>query len=214
MLLEEAIWISQVLGKLPLRHGQKVLDIGSSTEEFRGLVQPYIDYYVFRPLKKKGLEVVHMDTKEAAGVDITCNLAEAESEALLRGLGSFDVVLCCSLLEHVVDKQLVIRRVKSLTSKGGVLVLTVPHQYPYHEDPIDTMYRPSNEDIEKFFEANEYEIFESAIVKCPEIRCLPPQDILLRGVNFFLKTFGSGKRLYVRSLWQHAVAVLIVKKLI
>jgi hypothetical protein len=34
------------------------------------------------------------------------------------------------------------RRLLRLLPPGGYLLVTVPHSYPYHEDPFDTMYRP------------------------------------------------------------------------
>lgn len=63
MFLEEAIWIKNVLSGLDLRKGQSVLDIGSATEKYRCLAQPFIDYYIFRPLREKGIRAIHVDKK-------------------------------------------------------------------------------------------------------------------------------------------------------
>ena len=43
MFVEESIWIRGGLEKADLRAGMTLLDVGSSTERFRRLDQPFID---------------------------------------------------------------------------------------------------------------------------------------------------------------------------
>lgn len=144
---EEAEFLRNLFAELPVEQGWKLLDVGSSTEYFRRVEQPYIDYFVFRPLRRRGAQIVHMDAKEADGVDVVCDLTAAESTGLLQEIPRANVVLCSNMLEHVTDRELVMKRLRDLTEPGGVLVLTVPHVYPYHPDPIDTLFRPTDAEL-------------------------------------------------------------------
>jgi hypothetical protein len=44
----------------------------------------------------------------------------------------------------------------------GYLIVTVPHQFVYHSDPIDTMFRPTNKEIEDIFP--EFRVILSEII--------------------------------------------------
>lgn len=119
-----------------------VLDVGSSTLEFRTRVQPHIDRNVFEPLRRRGLVITHLDARAEPGVDIVADVAT------LRGVdGAWDVVLCTNLLEHVVDRAETMRNIKRVVSPAGLLVLTVPKRYPIHHDPIDTGFRPTAREL-------------------------------------------------------------------
>ena len=74
MFVEEAQWIRAVLEECGPSAGT-VIDLGSSTEEFRRLQQPHIDYFVFLPLRRRRLSIVHVDAKAADGVDVVVDLA-------------------------------------------------------------------------------------------------------------------------------------------
>jgi hypothetical protein len=43
----------------------------------------------------------------------------------------------------VIDPDRLVRHCLDLVAAGGLLFVTVPFSYPYHRDPIDTMYRPN-----------------------------------------------------------------------
>jgi SAM-dependent methyltransferase len=148
MFLSEALWIKEVLAKLALRKGQKVLDLAASTEAYRCLEQPYIDFYVFKPLRDQGINICYVDAKKDKGVDIAIDLMEPLDHTSLNN--SADVILCCSLLEHVADRALILSHIDNILRENGVLILTVPYRYKYHPDPIDTMYRPSLSEIKTY----------------------------------------------------------------
>jgi SAM-dependent methyltransferase len=138
MFIDESVWLEQVLAGLKLARGAKVLDIGSSTLEFRTVVQPHIERHVFAPLRAQGVDVSHLDARAEPGVDIVADIAT------LEGVGSdYDVAICTSLLEHVVDRRDTTRNICRVVRPGGVLILTVPSRYPIHLDPIDTGFRPT-----------------------------------------------------------------------
>lgn len=164
MLIEEARWINDVLEKAGPEPGWMVLDIGSSTEYFRRVDQPYIDYYVFRPLRKAGATIVHVDSRQGEGIDLIADLADPGSQGQVDNLPKADIVLCCNMLEHVVDRQMVAGRLSQLPRPGGLLVVTVPHVYRYHEDPIDTMYRPTNKELERLFAGRGFRAVHSILL--------------------------------------------------
>lgn len=146
MLPEEACWIGDVLASTTLAEGATVVDLGSSTEEFRRLVQPYIDYRVFLPLRRRGVRVLHVDARDGDGIDIQLDIAAAQTIPR-ELLGRASVTLCCNMLEHVVDRARVIDNLRQIVMPGGICIVTVPLAYRYHADPIDTGYRPTPDSL-------------------------------------------------------------------
>jgi len=149
MFEEESIWIKNKIGEIVRENPGKinsVLDIGSSTLKFRTLTQPCIDKNIFAPLREKGKKINYLDIKKDEGVDIVCSIDN------IGKIGTeFDLVICANLLEHVLDVGKTVSNLKLLVRDGGYLLVTVPHRYFYHPDPIDTMYRPDNKSLEKIF---------------------------------------------------------------
>ncbi len=141
MLIAEAQWVAERLARFGLGPARTVVDVASSTEEYRRLRQPYVDYLVFRPLRQAGVPIIHLDAKHDPGVDLVADIAAETLTPSLEAIG--DVVVCCNLLEHVRERSRVLGNLRTLTKPGGHVVITVPHRYPPHADPIDTGYRPS-----------------------------------------------------------------------
>ena len=219
MLLEESKIIGDILAQLELSKGALLFDIGSSTEQYRCLEQPYIDYYVFRPLRERGVTILYIDVKKEQGVDLVCDLAGLKAEETIKEIGAANVILCTSLLEHVEDRELVLRRIESLIKPGGVIVLTVPFVFPYHENPIDTMYRPSNIELEKLFNQELFTILASEIVEAKSfpvgfsIGCFmlsKSQNLFVRMFNKLLRTIAlkAGKLTVIPS----KVSVIAARK--
>jgi SAM-dependent methyltransferase len=125
--------------------GCRVLNVGSSTGAFRAREQPWVDAEVFGPLRARGIEVVHLDLKVAAGVDLVGDVLDPTFRAGLEG--GWDVVISSNLLEHLADRTPFLTVLPQLTRPGGWLVVTVPRRFPRHPDPIDTMYRPSPDQL-------------------------------------------------------------------
>lgn len=183
MFIEEAVWIRDVLEKAGLREGMTLLDLGSSTESFRQVEQPFIDYEIFRPLRRRGVRIVHVDARREEGVDVVCNLADPATEPEAAGLEPAGAVLASNLLEHVPDRDLVMTRILRLTRPGGFVVITAPNLYRFHEDPIDTMYRPTNGDLEALFPMDRFEILQSCIFEVEEEKTILPLSLFPRLVN-------------------------------
>src|SRR5262249_50623749 len=116
----------------------------------REAVQPWIEGEVFCPLRNRGVKVVHVDMRELPGVDVKADLTDAADVRRLRLLQP-NALLCCNLLEHVLDPGQLARHCLDLLPTGGLLFVTVPFSYPYHRDPIDTMYRPGLAELTELF---------------------------------------------------------------
>lgn len=142
MLAEEATWLAARLRELPVGSLSPLLNVGSGDRTFRERVQPYIEREVFAPLAARGVAVVHADRKPHAGVDVVADIFSDAGLAELAAIGP-RAVLCSNVHEHVREPAELSRRLVALVPAGGHLLVTVPHSYPYHEDPIDTLLRPS-----------------------------------------------------------------------
>ncbi len=149
MFEEESIWIKNKIADILIKDPKginTVLDVGSSTLKFRTITQSCIDENIFKPLRNQQKEIHYLDIKEDEGIDIVCGIDN------IGAIGrKFDLVICANLLEHVGDVKKTANNLKSLVKKGGYLLVTVPHFYFYHPDPIDTMYRPNSIALEELF---------------------------------------------------------------
>ncbi|MBU1044128.1 MAG: class I SAM-dependent methyltransferase [Candidatus Omnitrophica bacterium] len=162
MVKEEAIWIEKVIDKLDIKQAIDVLDVGSSTKAFRTEIQPYIDEYVFAPLRNKNNNIFYLDKKQDEGVDYVFDINTMSPDSLNR---KFDLVFCCSLLEHVNDRSKMCRLLVSFLKSKGYLLVTVPEAYRYHPDPIDTMFRPRMNQLIKLFNGfDDFDVIEQKVV--------------------------------------------------
>ena len=150
MLLEESQWIKTVLEKY-FGEGQfPMLNVGSSTAEFRQKTQPHMHELIFSPLEQKHLKVYHTDIKAQEGVDLVGDLNDEKFQERLKAL-NVRSVLCSNLLEHLEDPQRICDSILRILKKDDLIIVTVPHYFPYHKDPIDTMLRPDVQALAKFF---------------------------------------------------------------
>ena len=162
MRRQEAAWIGEQLRAL---EGEGVvLNLGSGSKRFRELSKPYIDREIFDPLVRRGARVVHADLKSGEGIDISGDLFDPAVQARLRELHA-DAVLACNIMEHLPSDCL--ERfpavLDSVLPAGALLVITVPYSYPYHADPIDTLYRPSPQELCARFPG--YDVIEARTVE-------------------------------------------------
>jgi|TARA_B110000971_G_C20009392_1_gene500829 SAM-dependent methyltransferase len=149
MHIEEAIWIGSIIEKNS-HTIKKILNTGSSTLEFRTIAQPHIDQYIFKPLKEKNTEVLHLDLKKDTGVDIQCDILDLEQVNNISK-NNFDCLICSNLLEHVEDVDQTCKNITKLIKDKGLIILTVPYVYPKHADPIDNLFRPTPKELSNFF---------------------------------------------------------------
>jgi len=154
MLMEEARWFGQRIAEMDPASVFPLCNVGSSTERFRRVDQPWIDRHIFGPMRDAGRPVTHLDMKAADGVDLVGDLGDPAFAARVRGMG-FQSVFCSNLLEHVVDRAAVCSILLDLVQPGGLLFISVPYQYPEHHDPIDTLFRPDLDELAAEFAGTE-----------------------------------------------------------
>lgn len=148
MFEAEAVRLREVL--LGAGEISPLLNLGSSTRAFREERKPHIERELFAPLRRAGVRVTHCDLKRADGVDVAGDIVDPAVRAELSGMG-FRCVLLANLLEHVADRDAVIRACIELAGPGGLVLATVPHSFPYHADPIDSGYRPAPAELAAAF---------------------------------------------------------------
>lgn len=110
----------------------RVLDVGSGIKPYAPFFEPYADAYV--------------------GVDLENPAADLEgsAEALPVEDGSFDLVLCTQVLEHVGDPSLAVRELHRVTSPGGRVLASTHGVQVYHPSPAD-YWRWTYAGLEKLF---------------------------------------------------------------
>lgn len=146
MFLFESIWIKQKISDLNLPSQSRILDIGSSVLELREIHQPYINENVFRPLINKGFKITHIDKKDGRGIE---KIIDIERTPYINK--KFDLIICTSVLEHLKDIKSATENILYSVKKNGYLLVSVPYVCGYHPDPIDTMFRPANQELEQLF---------------------------------------------------------------
>ncbi|MBJ7295930.1 MAG: methyltransferase type 11 [Dolichospermum sp.] len=150
MLRQEAVWLSQKIYSLKPDEVFPLLNIGSSTKTFREKTQPWIDTNIFNPARENMYPVIHMDLKKDDGVDIAGDIRNPD---ILQEIANLNIksVMCSNLLEHLSNREEICEIIYSILPIGGYLFLTVPCDYPYHPDPIDTMFRPDIDELKGVF---------------------------------------------------------------
>ncbi len=150
MFEAEACWLHRALDVFPPERLSPALNLGSSSAAVREVVQPWIETQLFCPLRARGVEIFHIDMRDLPGVDVQADLTRTADICELRRLKP-NMLLCCNLLEHVLHPEALARHCLDLLPRGGLVFVTVPFSYPYHRDPIDTMYRPGLAQLAELF---------------------------------------------------------------
>ena len=150
MRISEAAYIGARLQEIPVEQLSPVLNLGSSNETFRTRTHPHVDREIFFPLVARGARVIHADLKADRGIDIVGDIYDAAFQQECGRLRPKTVV-CCNILEHVTDPASFAHIVSGLVPTNGYVVVSVPHSYPFHADPIDTLFRPTTSEIVDLF---------------------------------------------------------------
>lgn len=141
MLLNESLWFQQKIEQY-VNEGDTIINVGSSTAEFRERIQPHIHENLFLPLEGKNAKVYHVDLKQAEGVDLAGDLMDPGFYMQLKGLEPKGII-CSNLLEHLENRKELCGALVGLLSYNSYIFASVPKNYPSHLDPIDTMFRPN-----------------------------------------------------------------------
>ncbi len=184
-----------------------LLNLGSSTREFRHVTKPHIEARLFKPLVLAGVTVVHSDLKAAEGVDISGDILDPAVLSRLKAMG-VKCVLISNLLEHVRDRPAAIAACEEIVGSGGLILATVPSSFPFHADPIDTYYRPTPDALARAFTGSEILLSEELIGRTYAEQIEAAGSALWRelalticwSLIFFLRPKSAASRLH-RWLW-------------
>ena len=111
----------------------RVLDVGSGIKPYAPFFEPYVDAYI--------------------GVDLENPAADLEgsAEALPVEDGSFDLVVCTQVLEHVDHPGQAVRELYRVTSPGGRVLASTHGVQVYHPAPTD-YWRWTHAGLERMFQ--------------------------------------------------------------
>lgn len=146
---ESLWWKSRLLEKAD-EELSPLVNLGSSTAQYRETTCPYIDRNIFEPLRKRGIEILHVDSKIADGVDIAGDITTLDTQQRILALKP-KALLCNNLMEHVTDRNAVCTGIGKILPARGYAFISVPYNYPYHPDPIDNGFRPSATELSTSF---------------------------------------------------------------
>ena len=150
MLVREAKWFARQIRELGDDALFPMVNVGSHTEQFRAHEQPWIDRHIYAPIRARGRKVVHLDIKAAPGVDLIGDLTDPDFLAEVETM-QFRGAFCANLMEHVPNRAEIGRAVVGAVQPGGYLLVSCPNVFPYHPDPIDTMFRPGVAEMAELF---------------------------------------------------------------
>jgi hypothetical protein len=141
MMRCDAEWLGRTFAQLSKEDLSPLLNLGSSSQRFRTVEQPYIHGLVFAPLEGRGVRVVHSDLKVAPGVDVSGDIFDDADFAKLKAVGARAVV-CTHMYEHVRDRDELTRRLLELLPEGGRFFVTAvelsraPRPDRHHVPPV------------------------------------------------------------------------------
>jgi hypothetical protein len=170
MRKEEADWINRCLRTHLLNSSPSpgntrpvVLNLGCGDVEAQKKQKPWVHAQTIAPLEQVGFKVIHSDLRLSRGVDLVGDLTDPAFQAELNRLQPH-LVYCCNVLEHLPRNVLqeVPEIFASIIGHEAYLLITVPMSYPYHADPIDTMYRPSPGQLASLFPG--FRVVDKAVV--------------------------------------------------
>jgi SAM-dependent methyltransferase len=127
-----AAWLREEGGRAA---GKRVLDVGCG-------VKPYAPFFA--------------GAAAYVGVDVASNPAAdlaGTVERLPVENGSFDIVLCTQVLEHVYDPAQAVRELRRVTAPGGRVLASTHGVQVYHPNPED-LWRWTHTGLERLFRAN------------------------------------------------------------
>lgn len=153
MRLEESETIRKILDKYarPLAF-KTAINLGSGDVDRLIKSKGWVENNVFLPLKSSGVKVINVDARQFPGVDFVRDLSLPDGLDFVDETSGPRLFILANVLEHIPRSACsnLLNKIYSKMSKGDALIVTGPYDYPYHADPIDTMYRPSPEQLAGF----------------------------------------------------------------
>jgi SAM-dependent methyltransferase len=151
--------------------GSRVIDIGAGEAPYRELFSD-----------QRYMTLDRAETPHSGGVDM-----HGVADSIPAGDGSFDVVVCTQVLEHVPEPLRALREFRRILRSGGAMIATVPFLWEEHEIPFD-YYRYTRYGIEYVVRQAG---FEDVDVK-PRTDCFTTTAQLLRNVCWAMGSTSDG----------------------
>ena len=96
------------------------------------------------------IDILNFDLFPGKGVDISGDIMHDDCfSALIQH--KWGAVFVFNVLEHLAHRTAICSRIEQLLSKGGYLLVSVPFKYPVHNDPIDSLFRPTPDEVLQLF---------------------------------------------------------------
>lgn len=148
MLKNESLWIQKYLPIIIAEQALPVLNVGSSTSYYRQTAQPHVQQNIFSHFEEEKLQVIHLDMKAAAGVDLVGNLYDPEFLNKIKEL-KIKTVFCNNTLMYLNSER---RRdladiFYNLIHAGGYLMVSNSHIFPAAPDPKEEYYRADAQEM-------------------------------------------------------------------
>jgi hypothetical protein len=150
MRLEESAVIKEILAKYQASYPFKsVINLGSGDVHHLLRSKPWVKRNVFEPLLATGASIINVDAFGFPGVDLVQDLSLPNGLGFVDGIVGPRLFILANVLEHIPNfaRDEFLNKIYLKMDKGDALIVTVPNDYPYHADPIDTMYRPHPDEI-------------------------------------------------------------------
>lgn len=155
MRLEESVCIQNYINLL-IANATPIhcLNIGAGNLEDQRLTKPWISANVFRSLNATGCKIIHTDFVPYNGIDVITDLSNPRCLEFADHLEGPKVILCSNVFEHLQSgvRKTAITAIQGALQPGDYLIVSVPYKYPFHPDPIDTLYRPSSDELSSLFD--------------------------------------------------------------
>lgn len=149
MLKEEAEWIQNEIAQLEQSNHTlfPMANIGCSDEQ-QYHFQPWVKALI-ESITEKG-KLLNVDIKDSPNVDLVGDLLNPDFIAQLK-THNFQCLLCANILTNIRDKEKFAKSITEVIQDKGFLIVSVSNRYPYVADPVDTLYRPTPEELSQLF---------------------------------------------------------------
>lgn len=142
-----------------------VLEVGANNNKF-GMRDHF---------SQPGTKYTGTDLAEGKDVDVVCDLTQ-DDNPLPKNY--FDLVVCCSVMEHVPNPWDMARCISDVVKPGGKLYISVPWVWRYHPYP-DDYYRFTFSAIEYLYPTFTWSDFAYSSEVANDIRWIPRNGVNL-----------------------------------
>ena len=229
MFREEAEKIGNILESYEKNDINPVLEIGSSTYKFRNKIKPHIAKNIHSKLSNRGIKIILSDFKPDLDIKNSEDqiIGDVFDEKVFNKMQDVKpkCILLCNILEHVNNPNDLCKRILQIANEKTIIVVTVPFSFPYHRDPIDTLFRPSPKELVANF--TDVELIHKEIIEgtnfgeqLKELSLFSAFSRIAKEVIkiiIHLITFQIKKIKYSRLFWlrkNYSVSLVVMKKTI